>query len=763
MAAAMSRVLAVRQARVAREWRDARRRRPVRPTRRAVPRATAAADDASCSLSADASSFRFEGTRRLYGDARFDALTNAHVVVLGLGGVGSWAAEALARSGVGALTLVDLDFVCVTNVNRQVLAADSSVGNAKAEVMRARVSDINPECDVRVVNDFVTEHNVEAVLGLAGAGSRDRRVDYVLDAVDGENDKAAVAACCVHHGIPVLVTGGAGGIDQAPEIIVEDLAHATFNRLLQRVRRLLRREYSFPRGGEGAFPGKKKKKKDGKFGVSAVYARENANHFRPRPGTKGRGGIGCDGVGGSAVFVTGALGFKAASHIALRLMEAGEDGEKEKAAPAGRPVATGWRSRVWPKGKAGGGDGDGGGDGGDGGGGGGGGKGGDGASPRDGDDSRDDSRDGRSGDGADIAAGATVTTGAALAANATLEDEREAEQTAEQTEPSTIAEDDERPVDPPCTRTATIASLANAVPAKDIFDAHCHWHLDRADSGEAARLAGALAGAAFTSTCPADWSRAEQFAEQSAFFAAVDRSGDAVGEHDGWHAAVALGLHPWWAHRFPLSAAAEENGGWPAELRARLRSRPRAVVGEIGLDRVAVPLDEVTGERTGEPADYANQLACFRAQLAIAAEERRPAVVHCVRAYGDAGDAFRERQTSFPTKILMHSYGGTAAFVESLVRMKKWGPRFYFGFSSVVNLRSPKTKDVIRAVPADRLVIESDLVSSRGAEDALRAMLAAVAECRGWTPEETARITRENARRFYAPEEGSSEETLNDV
>jgi len=313
-----------------------------------MPRATAADDDASCSLSADASSFRFEGTRRLYGDARFAALADAHVVVLGMGGVGSWAVEALARSGVGALTLVDLDFVCVTNVNRQILAADSSVGDAKAEVMRARVLDINPECDVRVVNDFVTERNVEAVLGIApiGAGSG-KSVDYVLDAIDGENDKAAVVACCVHHHIPVLVTGGAGGIDHLGDIVVEDLANATFNRLLQRVRRLLRREYAFPRGGEGAFPGKKRNKKDGKFGVSAVYARENANHFRQSPGTKGRGGIGCDGVGGSAVFVTGALGFKAASHIALRLMEAGADGGDDDAGKktAGRPTAAGWRSK----------------------------------------------------------------------------------------------------------------------------------------------------------------------------------------------------------------------------------------------------------------------------------------------------------------------------------------------------------------------------------------------------------------------------------
>ena len=206
--------------------------------------------------------------------------------------------------------------MCVTNVNRQVLAADSSVGDAKAEVMRARVLDINPACDVRVVTDFVTEHNVEAVLGIAGAGSS-QPVDHVLDAVDGENDKTAVVACCVHHRIPVLVTGGAEGIDTMHDIVVEDLANATFNRLLQRVRRLLRRDTHVPkRAARARFPGKKKNKKDGKFGVSAVYARENANHFRALPGTKGRGGIGCDGVGGSAVFVTGALGFKAASHRA---------------------------------------------------------------------------------------------------------------------------------------------------------------------------------------------------------------------------------------------------------------------------------------------------------------------------------------------------------------------------------------------------------------------------------------------------------------
>ena len=748
-----------------------------------MPRATAAADDASCSLSADASSFRFEGTRRLYGDARFDALTNAHVVVLGLGGVGSWAAEALARSGVGALTLVDLDFVCVTNVNRQVLAADSSVGDAKAEVMRARVLDINPACDVRVVTDFVTEHNVEAVLGIAGAGSG-RPVDHVLDAVDGENDKAAVVACCVHHRIPVLVTGGAGGIDTMHDIVVEDLANATFNRLLQRVRRLLRREYAFPKGGEGAFPGKKKNKKDGKFGVSAVYARENANHFRALPGTKGRGGIGCDGVGGSAVFVTGALGFKAASHIALRLMEAAEDGvEKgdEKAETAGRPAAAGWRSRVWPRGKPGGGDGgggDGGGDGGGGGGGGGGdgcggggGGGGDGESRRDG--------DGGDGDVADVAAGASLATGAAFAANASsLEGER--------TESYTMTED--RPVEPPTERAATAATLktssrtaAKDVPAKDIFDAHCHWHLDASAASATAALSRRLAGAAFTSTEPPDWPAAELAAADSE----RARGGPNASRPPGF--GLALGLHPWWAHLHPLPEEEEDDdknvrlassAAWLPRLRARLEALPGAIVGEIGLDRASVPLDPSTGrplaaETLSPEAYYANQRRCFAAQLSLAADLRRPCAVHCVRAYGDVGEAFRLAE-SFPPRVLMHSYGGSGAFAEGRVRMKADGGRrgrsVYVGFSAVVNLRGggkgggsrkdPKAAEAIRRVPADRLLVESDLVSPAEAEAGLREMLAFVAETRGWTLEDAARITRENAERFYGPVDESDAEQV---
>lgn len=755
-----------------------RKARPARQTRETkCPRATADTEDAQCGV-VNAESFRFEGTKRLYGDTRFAALKDAHVVVLGMGGVGSWAVEALARSGVGALTLVDLDFVCVTNVNRQVLALSSTVGEGKADVMRARVLDINPECDVRVVNDFVNEGNVEQMLGFAkdgelfasreggtGAGDAEGKdddaspstsmtapirkpVDFVLDAVDSENDKAAIVAACVHHRVPVLVAGGAGGIDSFGDVIIEDLANATFNRLLQRARRVLRRDYKFPKGN-AAFPGaaKKSKRKDGKFGVAAVYVRENGNYFAEQ-GTKGRGGIGCDGVGGSAVFVTGAIGFKAASHIVVRLMEIAEaentKDEDEDTHNAKGPATTGWRSRVWPKTTSrklttqdltqemtqtlGGG----------------GGEGNDGNDDDGNDDDEDDENHDGEGNGNVFAKSAPLAAGvfAVAAGGETFEDvagnDNEGDVSTDIARSVAArtgdVSTDSTSVAAPVRRTSFgIASVVTAenIDASEIFDAHCHWHLG-GDVKSCAALATRLAGAAFTSTEPPDWVKCAE----------AGRVASANSKQPGY--CVALGVHPWWAHKHLLR---DNSTTWPTELRALLETLPSAIVGEIGLDRVAVPLDE-NGRATGEPVDYENQLKCFELQLDIATELHRPVAVHCVRAFGDVFDMLRGR-TENPPRILMHSFGGTAGYLTSLVKMKTFGNRFYFGFSKVVNLASPKTRQVIQHVPHDKLLIESDLVDSGEAEKDLRAMLLFVAETKGWSVSETARITRENAERFY--------------
>ena len=248
-----------------------------------------------------------------------------------------------------------------------------------------------------------------------------------------------------------------------------------------------------------------------------------------------------------------------------------------------------------------------------------------------------------------------------------------------------------------------------------------------------AALAGRLAGAAFTSTEPPDWKACADAARLSQVL------------HTRSHGyCVALGLHPWWAHKHLLR---DEGCVWPGDLRETLLQLPGAIVGEIGLDRVAVPLDE-TDTPTGEPIDYENQVDCFQTQLNIATEFQRPVAVHCVKAYGDVFDTLRSRSEN-PPKILMHSFGGTVGYLDSLVKMKKWGDRFYFGFSSVVNLQSPKTKQVIASVPDDKLLIESDLVDPTDAEQSLRVMIAFIASSKGWTVEETCRITRENAERFY--------------
>jgi tRNA A37 threonylcarbamoyladenosine dehydratase/Tat protein secretion system quality control protein TatD with DNase activity len=637
------RLIARARARVDRPTR-ARTRRKARssaPTRggRAEARsegARADSDAAACRVK-----FAFEGTARLYGDARYERLRAAHVLVVGLGGVGSWAVEALARTGVGRLTLIDLDAVCETNVNRQAEATVETIGAFKADAMMDRVRAINPDCDVRVVRDFVQRENVEEILGGAarevGGG-----VDYVLDAIDKEKDKAAIIAYCVSERIRICSTGGAGGVDSLSELRAEDLANVTFNRLLSSTRKTLRKRYAFPKesGDGGSFPGanKGKRKSQGKWGVKCVYAPENDNTFK-KAGTKGRGGIGCEGVGGSAVFVTGAIGFKAASEIVIDLVQDSmADGNSSNKQPS--TATTGWRSRVWP--------------------------------PNDTSDTADDSAQTPNEDSQKVIPG---------------------------------RQDELQP---------TTASLeaARALDSVEMFDAHCHWHLD-GERKAIRKLCAKLAGAAMTTTRPGDWGAAQAV-----------REGD-----DGLNVNVpiALGVHPWWAH-----LEKEGKDDWMRELRLNIESTPNSVVGEIGLDKVATPPD-------GSQPDYENQLDCFKRQLALATDVRRPVVVHSVKATGDMMDIFRN-SAELPPRIFMHSFGGSEDFMKQLTKMKKFGDRFYYGFSSVINLRSPKTQGVIKAVPDDRLLLE----------DELRTMLAIIADVKGWTVKEAARVTRENAIRFYS-------------
>ena len=196
---------------------------------------------------------RFGGLRRLYGDAGYARMRSARMVVVGVGGVGSWAAEALARSGVAALTLVDLDHVSESNVNRQVQAVGRTLGQAKVIALAERIADIHPGCEVRCIEEFVDETNWPSLLG-------DRPVHAVIDACDNVRAKAAMAAWSRATGTPLVVVGAAGGKRAAERVEVGDLEQVTHDPMLAALRQRLRKFHDGPRAGA--------------FGIACVFSRE---------------------------------------------------------------------------------------------------------------------------------------------------------------------------------------------------------------------------------------------------------------------------------------------------------------------------------------------------------------------------------------------------------------------------------------------------------------------------------------------------------
>ena len=188
---------------------------------------------------------RFGGISRLYGNDGATALQESHFCVIGIGGVGSWVAEAFARSGVGQLTLIDLDDLCVTNINRQIHALTDTVGLSKVDVMADRIKQINPECQVNTIEDFITLENVRELLTDS--------FDYVVDAIDSVNVKSAIIAHCKRNKLPIVTIGGAGGQIDPSKIAIADLSQTFQDPLLAKVRNQLRREYNFSRNVKRKF------------------------------------------------------------------------------------------------------------------------------------------------------------------------------------------------------------------------------------------------------------------------------------------------------------------------------------------------------------------------------------------------------------------------------------------------------------------------------------------------------------------------------
>ncbi|KAL7531702.1 hypothetical protein ACHAWF_003876 [Thalassiosira exigua] len=326
-----------------------RRRRARRGARRAAPgdddlaSATAgtsfeAADVPSTSSSSgvgarlaaeDDRALRFSGVGRLYSSPSsspttpstvLSRLASATVAIVGLGGVGSWTAEALCRSGVGHLILVDLDDVCISNANRQVHAVDSNVGRMKIDAMRSRLADINPHCDVTLVHDFVTSSNAEELVA-----SFRPELAALVDAVDGASEKTALILACVKRGVPVVTCGGAAGRTDPTKIRVDDLTRVSEDRLLFKVRKSLRQEHGFPKVPVGT------KTTVRKWRISSVYSLEVQRKAPPATTAtadgdgdgdgEGDGGETsssfrtCDGALGTACHVTAAYGLAAAGRV----------------------------------------------------------------------------------------------------------------------------------------------------------------------------------------------------------------------------------------------------------------------------------------------------------------------------------------------------------------------------------------------------------------------------------------------------------------
>lgn len=244
---------------------------------------------------------RFGGIARLYGEQALERLQQAHICVIGIGGVGSWVVEALARSGIGELTLIDMDDICVTNINRQLPALTQTIGQLKTEVMQQRVQQINPQCKVHIIDDFLSQDNLSDYL--------DTDFSYVIDAIDNVKTKAALLAYCKRHKMKVITVGGAGGQTDPRQIQIADLSKTIQDPLLAKVRSVLRKEYHFSQNPKR------------KFGIDAVFSTQPLIFPQLTGACETSASMNCANGFGAATMVTATFGFFAVARVIEKLLQ----------------------------------------------------------------------------------------------------------------------------------------------------------------------------------------------------------------------------------------------------------------------------------------------------------------------------------------------------------------------------------------------------------------------------------------------------------
>ncbi|MCM0605130.1 MAG: tRNA threonylcarbamoyladenosine dehydratase [Xanthomonadaceae bacterium] len=256
---------------------------------------------------------RFDRMGRLVGDDRMKKLMNSHIMIIGLGGVGSWAAESIARSGVGKITVVDFDEVCITNFNRQLHALTGNVGTPKSKLMQERLAKINPQAKIVGIDLFYNQANHDAIFT--------EKPDYVIDAIDHVTSKCFLLAFCRKNNIPIITSTGSGGRIDPTQIKITDLALTERDPLARDVRRILRADYGFPT--------------EGTYGIAAIYSTEPASKPYELSYDNGKGFrcvcpqgdntlFNCDSrnlIYGNSSFVTGSFGLFAASRVVSDLIQ----------------------------------------------------------------------------------------------------------------------------------------------------------------------------------------------------------------------------------------------------------------------------------------------------------------------------------------------------------------------------------------------------------------------------------------------------------
>lgn len=250
---------------------------------------------------------RFGGVERLYGLDALNQFKQSHIVVIGIGGVGSWAVEALARNAIGKITLIDMDIVAESNINRQLPAMTSTLGKNKIDVMAERITEINPDCEIALIDDFIDQDNLQKYI--------DDNTDYVIDCIDSSRVKAALIAWCKRRKIKIITLGGAGGQTNPLLIKISDLSKTEHDPLLSKTRKLLRQNYGFTNNLKR------------RFAIPCVFSSEHLRYIgangemsNDKPDSSSQNhDLSCAGGIGSSVMVTATFAFIAVSHVLEKL------------------------------------------------------------------------------------------------------------------------------------------------------------------------------------------------------------------------------------------------------------------------------------------------------------------------------------------------------------------------------------------------------------------------------------------------------------